>query len=577
MNQRNQETQVLDEKFKQELIEKLDELRKSNLLCDTTLRAEEQDFAAHRCVLSAGSPYFRALFTSQLNVQENENNLIELKEITSDALTEVLKYVYTGEAKINSSNAEDLVVAADYLMIESLKSKASLFLEESIDVSNCLALESFASRYNCESLKQAAVTFTRQHFVAVATSSDFQSLDVQKLEELLSDDKINVAREEDVYEAAVRWVKHDLASRECSLPELLKCVRLFSMSKYALRQILDEEELVKNSLPCMKTIVSGMDYFLFPDRYQNISLKPRLSLGEYEDVVILSGGMNANNEKSSGTHFFVLSTKKWIKSQLSMPQSCSNHGAAVCGGILYVIDGSSHHVRVYSFDPKQMKWNSTEHKTGKHNYFKDCSVTTFNEELYVIGGNENFYKIVRVYNPVLNEWKEVAPMKTGRAGHCAVVLQKHIYAIAGYYQSVCHKSVECYNPSTDQWQEIPSLSKARRFAAAAVSNGKIIVVGGFSAMAPSQTIESSCEMFNPSTTEWSLVSSPAIPRAACGIVSFDDMIYLFGGRHEGHLMKTVERFDVKRNEWRDIAVMPIVQQCSFLKASLLRLPKRFLL
>lgn len=50
MAQSNRETQVLDEVFRKELIEKLDELRKSNLLCDTTLRADGQEFAAHRSV-----------------------------------------------------------------------------------------------------------------------------------------------------------------------------------------------------------------------------------------------------------------------------------------------------------------------------------------------------------------------------------------------------------------------------------------------------------------------------------------------------------------------------------------------
>ena len=42
---------------------------------------------------------------------------------------------------------QDLIVASDYLIIPSLKSKASQFLEELIDESNCFALESFASQY----------------------------------------------------------------------------------------------------------------------------------------------------------------------------------------------------------------------------------------------------------------------------------------------------------------------------------------------------------------------------------------------------------------------------------------------
>lgn len=570
-----EENRVIDEDFKQELIQKLDELRRSNILCDTTLRADGQDFTAHRCVLSAASPYFRALFTSQLNVQESESNLIELTEITCDALTEVLQYIYTGKAKIDSSTAQDLVVAADYLIIPSLKSKASLFLEESIDVSNCLALESFASQYNCESLKQAAVTYSRENFVAVAKSSDFQSLDFENVKKLLSEDEINVPQEEDVYEAVIRWVKHDPASRECSLPELLNCVRLFSMTKYSLRQILDEEELVKKSLACTTILLNGLDYFLFPDQYQEMTLKPRLSLGEYENVVLLTGGQLPDNQTSNNTRCFVLSTKKWLNSLPTMPYSCSHHGAAVCRGLLYVMvksNGIFGNCEMWSFNPKQKKWNSTNASCGRRT---NCSLTTFNEELYITGGEGDWQKKTQVYNPALHEWKNVAPMKIGRAAHCIVALQKHIYVIAGCNDTVCLKSVERYNPSTDQWNKIPSISKARRFAAAATASGKIVVVGGFSGM--SLTTEASCEMFNPSTNEWSLISSPAMPRAACGIVSMDDIIYLFGGRNEEYFMKTIECFDVKLNEWHVVDVIPNTHQCSYLEASLLKVSKKFIL
>lgn len=571
-----QENQVLDEVFKEELIQKLDEFRKSDLLCDVTVRAEGQDFPAHRCVLSAGSPYFRALFTSELRVAESENNLIQLTEITCDALAEVLQFIYTGKAKINTSNAQDLVIAADYLIIPSLKLKASLFLEESINVSNCLALEFFASQYSCDSLKQAAVTYSLENFVAVAKSSDFQSLELAKVKELLSEDKINVPQEEEVYEAIIRWVKHEVESRECFLPELLKSLRLFSMSKYSLRQILEEEELVKRSPSCMTIVVGGLDYSLFPDLFQGTSLTPRLSLGGYEDVVVLTGGLFPNNKTDGKTRCFVLSTKKWHFLP-DKPDSIKNLGAAVCGGILHVITFNDLYFpprkQVQSFNPRQNRWNSSE---GEYLVAKSVSVTSLNELLYVTGGEDAWCK-TQVYNPVLAEWKEVAPMKTGRAAHCAVVHQKHIYVVAGHNGTICHNSVECYNPSANQWKTIPSMSKARRFAAAATAHGKIVVVGGYSDMSASLNTEVSCEMFDPDTNEWSLVASPAFPRGACGIVSMDDIIYLFGGRNEEYFLKTVERFDVQHNEWHEVAVMPNSHQCSHLNASLLKLPKKFLI
>lgn len=86
--------QLFDEKFKEDLLFNLNELRESKILCDTTIRAEGTDFAAHRCVLTAASEYFRALFTTDF--KENETNVVELKSITSDAMNEVLQFMYTG-------------------------------------------------------------------------------------------------------------------------------------------------------------------------------------------------------------------------------------------------------------------------------------------------------------------------------------------------------------------------------------------------------------------------------------------------------------------------------------------------
>lgn len=280
---------LIDEQFKEELLSKLNQLRKQGLLCDVTLRIEGQDFVAHRCVLSAASPYFRALFTSEL-AEKNNSNLIELKEIKSAAATETLRFIYTGEVRVDLTNAQDLLKTADYLIIEGLKTKVATFLKDCIDATNCLLLEALGKQLNCELLEQAAISFKLQNFVDVGNSEDFKELDFEKLKELTSRDDIVVSKEEEVYEVVVTWVKHDISSRESLLPELLKCLRLFSMSKFSLRKILDTEELVSKSRNCSEILNEGMDYFLFPDRYQSVYLRPRVCLGSYEPVVVLTGG-----------------------------------------------------------------------------------------------------------------------------------------------------------------------------------------------------------------------------------------------------------------------------------------------
>ena len=51
---------------------------------------------------------------------ENESNFVELKMVKCATLTEVLQFIYTGEAKVDISNAQDLIMAADYLIIPTL-------------------------------------------------------------------------------------------------------------------------------------------------------------------------------------------------------------------------------------------------------------------------------------------------------------------------------------------------------------------------------------------------------------------------------------------------------------------------
>ena len=90
--------EIIYEDFKDELLHKLNELRETNILCDTTVRAQGQDFPAHKCVLSAWSPYFRAKFTSQL--QENKSNLVELQEVKSTTIADVLKRKFHQKSNI---------------------------------------------------------------------------------------------------------------------------------------------------------------------------------------------------------------------------------------------------------------------------------------------------------------------------------------------------------------------------------------------------------------------------------------------------------------------------------------------
>lgn len=567
-----EEMAIIDEEFKGEILSKLNELRKEGILCDETLRIEGQDFKVHRCVLSAASPYFRALFTCEFKLIENGNNRIDLQDIRSAEAKKVLDFIYTGQTMVNSTNAQELLRAADYLIIPSLKTKVAQFLENNITATNCLLLEAFGAQFNCESLEQAATVNKLQNFGAVVKSEDFKALEFEKVKDLICHDEIIVSKEEEVYEAAIAWVKHDLLAREHLLPELLVCVRLFSMSKYRVWKILETEELIKKNSTCANVLHKGMDFFLFPDHFEGMLLKPRTCLTKYEHAVVLTGGHGDDRQPSKQTYCFSLLSNKWVELSV-MPCSRTRHSAAVCGGQLYVLGGLPSQP-VCCLNPKQNKWSVSSIQSVRYH----CTVTSYQEELYVIGGEQFWCSVVK-FDPKHGDWTYLTDMSTRRAAHCAVPMSNGICVIAGNDDSVCHKSVEFYDPLTDHWNGMPDMLKARRFtAAAAISGEKILVTGGYGDMA-FQVIEASCEIFDPTVNQWSLVADPVVPRAACGIISFNNHVYLFGGEdankdRDSRYQDGMECYDIQNNTWQLLGAMP--ERLSCLQASLVLLPKKLL-
>ena len=101
-----QQTTVSDDRFKEQLLCKLDELRKANFLCDTIVRVEGEDFPAHKNVLCATSDYFKAFFSSDLQVKESQGSLVELKNMKSSTIAEVLRHNRSGRRRRFSRSQE---------------------------------------------------------------------------------------------------------------------------------------------------------------------------------------------------------------------------------------------------------------------------------------------------------------------------------------------------------------------------------------------------------------------------------------------------------------------------------------
>ena len=100
--------------------------RGQEISCDITLVVKNgKPFQAHGNVLSQASPFFEKLLSSDM--KESNEGVIRLPTITESQMADILQFIYNGTSQ---ENAENLIGAADFLLLSNLKTIAGKFLEQ---------------------------------------------------------------------------------------------------------------------------------------------------------------------------------------------------------------------------------------------------------------------------------------------------------------------------------------------------------------------------------------------------------------------------------------------------------------
>lgn len=121
-------------------MDKLQELRESAVFADSKIITSDfKKFPVDRCVLSAISPYFRALYSNSL-YSENQNREVFLPDISSEIMSIIIAFVYTGRLTgVKEANLEALIQALNRLQINGALDHCHSYLIESLTVTNCIS------------------------------------------------------------------------------------------------------------------------------------------------------------------------------------------------------------------------------------------------------------------------------------------------------------------------------------------------------------------------------------------------------------------------------------------------------
>lgn len=323
-----------------QMMNALNEFRKHNILCEVVIVVNGKQFYAHRNVLAASSPYFRAMFSSNMR-EQLENKPVILENITAEIMEELLNFIYTGSIKITPFNVKDFVSASNYLLMTSLKETCVSFMKAMLNPSNCLGIEAAAFTFDCTALRSTANQYIYDNFVAVSQTDEFKSLSAERLGEYLSSDDIRVEREEQVFECLMHWINHDADARKGYFKQLSQHVRFPLMSPYYLADHVETEEIVLSSPECTALLLEAKNYHMLPDRRHLIKgsrTKPRRSMGVIS-VIFAAGGIQGSSVMRD-TYGYFPSVNRWSPLAHMLIARC-RHGLAVTGDMVYAVGGQS--------------------------------------------------------------------------------------------------------------------------------------------------------------------------------------------------------------------------------------------
>ncbi|XP_041460015.1 kelch-like protein 12 isoform X2 [Lytechinus variegatus] len=482
----------------------LNDLRIKGQLCDVTLTVDGSLFVAHRAILAACSDYFCAMFTNQMS--ESSQSVVELRGLKATTMEVLLEFIYTEQVDVTVENVQELLPAACLLQLKGVETRCSEFLKDQLDSSNCLGIKRFAETHSTAGLLAAAESYCLSHFSEITKEDEFLELTPDELSQLICRDNLEISDESEVYEAVIRWVKHNMNERNEHLFSVLEHVRLPLLSPVFITDVVDKQPLVKTSHDCRDLIDEAKMFHLRPDRRGEMH-GPRFQQRTGGDVRLIAvGGFGADRQPLSLVEEFNPKTSDW------RPLPKLEHGRRYLATVslhqrLYAIGGYNGTSRLSSVtcldyanqDASDFSWI-------------DCApmsvirglpgATVYNELIYIAGGfdGDSRHNSVETYDPQIDRWSTVTPMNMKRSGAGVTIANEMIYVFGGFDGSQHIASAECFNPRANKWTVLSDMNSARCYVGGATIHGRIYAVSGYDG----QTLLDTVEVYDPWRDKWKI-------------------------------------------------------------------------
>ena len=533
-------------KRKEACLQGFRDLYESKQLFDVTLSVDAREFGCHRALLASSSDYFRAMFTN--NCAETDSRTVTINEVKAVAMEQVLNYLYTGESKLESDSVQHILSAANLFQLDDLRHGCACFMATNLGVDNCINIYLFAQAHECKYLEMKAWDLIAGKFEVVTQKEEFLDLSFGKLMEIIRCDELE-CDEEQVFEAALRWLNHDVENRSAHIFSVLVSIRFALMKDHYFYDKIKCHEIFSKDKRLQKLLDDVLMYKLLPTRWAETELNftPRHGAG-FSRVVVHT--------------FFVGEGRLVLK--LYCPSSClASNGSVLCelptnivdptllitsGNVLYAVRG----------DGVLYRWRAAANQfkelcAAMDTYRELFTLVEVDKCIYAMGGcDKDDVNLASVSKYCIQgvKWVGVAPMPSSTRCHCATSYCGKLYVFGGEDEKrspsrtlikVSRKAF-CYDPRQNRWSRLADMKVARTLAGCAIFMDRIYVIGGCGTVTAFCMLDNSpknclasVEIYNPWADTWTAGTDLPKPLCAMGVVKYNSTIYILGGKYEENI------------------------------------------
>lgn len=541
--------------------------------CDIKLKVADQNYKAHRDVLSNASDYFAAMFSCDM--KEKDQDVIELKEISPKGFSAMMDYFYHGHVTIDPENIEDVIEAARFFHNDWLLECCCDFLIRHLSLENYSAVITLADKYWLGDLRWDIFRFIGENLHNLTQQEKFYpNLSLELLLQFLMENIYIEAAERFVLEVVMNWVRANPEERKEHLLSLLRQIR------FPLMEIEELENLPEEILEIREIKDAVEDALNYNLNLMGQCLKRGemyLQRGSRTVVTVLSFSDEGNvlvyrDVEKAG--FFVEQLGPVGLDTVDY-QALSQ---AKLGNFLYAAGGYdgtySSTNRVFRFDPRYRDWTEIASMNQPRVSFAMCSSDT---QLFVVGGvhrveeDETILDSVEVYTPEDNSWSNLQSVPVKCCDAAIAFINNCLYMTGGISidpaDPIPLNNTWCLDlGSNNGWVPKQNLQTGRQGHSMVPYQGKLYAIGGYTSKDGLMTFKDCLtnEVFDTETNQWTEIAPTPEQFGHLyrhnGI--YENKIYVIGS---ANVVANLYAYDIEADTWEECeSIGPNMQKLAIL-------------